>query len=145
MGLIWLLFAVTGLMGWVARVTPNSVIRGIQATLGVLLAVEAFKIMATWWTLGVVSVLIVLVLRQNRYAPAATVLIALGVFIMLVKGQLYQVGFSGITISPPLPVFALRKSGRRSYLPVLPKFPSRLPTPLWQRPPSSKRTGQRSR
>ena len=43
MGVIWLLFAVTGLMGWIARGTPNSVIRGIQVALGVLLAVEALK------------------------------------------------------------------------------------------------------
>jgi MFS superfamily sulfate permease-like transporter len=100
MGVIWLLFAVTGLMGWVARVTPKSVIRGIQATLGVLLAVEAFKMISTWWVLGIVCVLIVLVLRQNRYAPAAIVLMALGVVIMLIKGQLHRVGFSGITIPP---------------------------------------------
>jgi xanthine/uracil/vitamin C permease (AzgA family) len=108
MGLIWLLFAVTGLMGWVARVTPNSVIRGIQATLGVLLAVEAFKLMSTWWVLGIVSVLILLVLRQNRYAPGAIVLMAVGVVIMLTKGQLHQVGFSGITI-PPLTGFRLEE------------------------------------
>jgi xanthine/uracil/vitamin C permease (AzgA family) len=108
MGVIWLLFAVTGIMEWVAKVTPNSVIRGIQATLGVLLAVEALKLMSTWWVLGIVSVLIVLVARQNRYAPAAIVLMALGVVIMLTQGQLHQVGFSGITI-PPLTGFRLEE------------------------------------
>ena len=108
MGVIWLLIAATGLMGWVGKVTPNSVIRGIQATLGILLAVEAFKMMSTWWILGIVSILIVLVFRQNRYAPAAIVLMALGVAIMLVKGQLHRLGFSGITI-PPLTGFRLEE------------------------------------
>jgi len=108
MGVIWLLFAVTGIMGWVARITPNSVVRGIQAALGVLLAVEAFKMISTWWVLGIVCVLIVLVLRQNRYAPAAIVLMALGMVIMLNRGQLHRVGFSGITI-PPLTEFRLEE------------------------------------
>jgi xanthine/uracil/vitamin C permease (AzgA family) len=106
MGLIWLLFGMTGIMGWVARVTPNSVIRGIQVTLGVLLAVEAFKMVSTWWMLGIVSVLIVVVLRQNRYAPAAIVLTALGVAIMLARGQFHRVDFSHIML-PPLTGFRL--------------------------------------
>lgn len=91
MGVIWLLFAVTGIIGWIAKVTPNSVVRGIQITLGVLLAIEAIKMLSTWWMLGIVSILIVLGLRQNRYAPAAIVLMVLGVTIMLIKGQFNQV------------------------------------------------------
>lgn len=87
MGVIWIVFAVSGIMGWVAKVTPKAVIHGIQAALGVLLAVEAIKMIATWWVLGVISFLIVLVLVRNRYAPAAIVLMALGITIMLVKGQ----------------------------------------------------------
>ena len=99
-GIIWLLFAITGIVGWIARVTPNSVIRGIQVTLGVLLAIEAFKMLSTWWVLGIVSILIVLVLRQNRYAPAAIVLMVLGVAIMLIKGQFQQVRSPGINFLP---------------------------------------------
>ncbi len=91
MGIIWVVFAVTGAIGWLARVTPNSVIRGIQVTLGVLLAIEAFKMISTWWAIGIVSILIVLVLRENRYAPAAIVLMVLGVVTMLIKGQFQQV------------------------------------------------------
>jgi len=44
MGLIWLLFGATGIMGWIGRITPNSVIRGTQVALGApLLAFDAFK------------------------------------------------------------------------------------------------------
>jgi len=108
MGLIWLFIALTGIMGWIARVTPHSVIRGIQVTLGVLLAVEALKMVSTWWMLGIASILMAVVLRQNRYAPAAIVLIALGVTIMFTKGQLHQIRFS-YTVLPPLTGFHLQE------------------------------------
>ncbi len=88
MGAVWLLFSVSGIMGWIARITPASVIRGIQVTLGVLLAVEAFKMISSWWLIGIISILIVLLLRQNRYAPAALVLVVLGAAILFFKEQL---------------------------------------------------------
>jgi len=108
MGAIWLLFAVTGIVGWIARITPNSVIRGIQVALGVLLAIEALKMLSTWWMLGIVSILIVLVLRQNRYAPAAIVLMVLGVAIMFIKGEIQRVGSPGLSL-PPVTTFRLEE------------------------------------
>ena len=87
MGIVWTVFAVIGVMKWIAKVTPEPVIRGIQVALGVILVIEAIKMISSWWILGVVSVLIGLVLGKNRYAPAAIVLMALGVIIMLIKGQ----------------------------------------------------------
>jgi MFS superfamily sulfate permease-like transporter len=101
MGVVWLFLALTGIIGWVSRVTPNSVVRGIQITLGVLLVVEAFKMISDGWLLGAIAVFIVLIFRQNRYAPAAIVLMVLGLTIMFFKGQFDQV-------SPPsfrLPTF----------------------------------------
>jgi predicted benzoate:H+ symporter BenE len=91
MGIVWLAFAVTGAIGWIARVTPLAVIRGVQVTLGILLAIEAFKMISTWWAMGAASILIVLLLRQNRHAPAALVLMVLGVLVMLLRGQFQQV------------------------------------------------------
>src|SRR5512138_663720 len=41
MGLVWILFAATGIIEKLRKITPASVVRGIQATLGILLAVEA--------------------------------------------------------------------------------------------------------
>lgn len=90
MGVIWLLFGLTGVMSWVSKVTPNSVIRGIQVALGVLLAIQAFKMISTWWILGLISIVIVIILRQNRYAPAAIVLVVLGGAIVLLKGQFQE-------------------------------------------------------
>lgn len=99
MGLCWLLMSLAGLMSLVARVTPHSVIRGIQVALGVMLAVQALQMVSTGWVLGGVSIAVVLLLRQNRYAPAAVVLMLLGVSVMFVKGQLQ--GVSGPLLSWP--------------------------------------------
>jgi len=98
MGVIWIAFAASGIMNWIAKVTPKPVINGIQIALGVLLAVEAVKMMATGWVLGVISVGIVFVLARSRYAPAAIVLMALGVTIMLAKGQFRLVDPPGFTL-----------------------------------------------
>ena len=106
MGLIWLLFAVTGIIDRIVRITPKSVIRGIQVALGVLLAFQALKLVATAWVLGIIAILVVFVLRKNRYAPAAIVLMLLGVGIMLVKGEFVGVASPGFTL-PPLTGFQL--------------------------------------
>ena len=108
MGIIWLVFAVTGVIDWIARVTPNSVIRGIQVALGVLLAIQAFKMISTWWVIGIVSILTVLVLRQNRYAPAAIVLMVLGVAIIFIKGQFQQINPPSLSL-PPLTGFRFKE------------------------------------
>jgi hypothetical protein len=95
MGVIWLVLAATNLIGWIAKITPKSVVWGIQVTLGILLALEAIKMLSTWWVLGILSIVLVLIFRQNRYAPAAIVLILLGVAISMINGTFQQ-------ISPPV-------------------------------------------
>ena len=98
MGVIWIIFAITGLVEWTAKVTPPSVVRGIQAALGVLLAIEAVKLMSGGWALGIVSIVIVLVLRDKRYAPAAVVLMVLGVLIMFAKGEFQNIAVPGFSL-----------------------------------------------
>jgi MFS superfamily sulfate permease-like transporter len=99
MGIIWLLMAMTGLMTWVSKITPKCVVRGIQVSLGAMLALQAFSMLSSWWLLGIISIVIVLLLRENRYAPAALVLILLGVAIMFFQGDLQKV----TGINPRLP------------------------------------------
>lgn len=97
MGIVWIFFAVTGIIEKISRITPQAVIRGIQASLGILLAIEACRMISTWWTAGLVSILIVLLLRQNRYAPAAFVLMLLGMVIMGIKGQFQYITPPGLS------------------------------------------------
>jgi predicted benzoate:H+ symporter BenE len=108
MGVIWILFAMTGIIGWMAKVTPPSVVRGIQAALGVLLAIEAVKLLSTGWLLGGIAIAIVLALRENRYAPAAVVLIVLGVAVMYADGQLHNIAPPGFSV-PPITTFTFRE------------------------------------
>ncbi len=100
MGIIWIFFAVTGIVGWLARVTPHSVVRGIQVTLGILLIIEAVKMLSTGWLLGIVSAAIALFLRQNRHAPGAVVLMAMGIIIVFVKGQFSQISPPSFSLPP---------------------------------------------
>jgi MFS superfamily sulfate permease-like transporter len=106
MGIVWVLFAVTGLIGRLAQITPQPVIRGIQAALGILLAVEAFKLLSSGWVLGAVAVVIVLALRESRYAPAAVVLVTLGLTMIALEGRFAGIAPPAFTL-PPLTVFSL--------------------------------------
>jgi MFS superfamily sulfate permease-like transporter len=67
--------------------------------LAILLTWEGFKMMQPQPLLGVVAVIIVLVLRQNRYAPAAIVLMGLGVGMMAWQGSLHSLEVT-ITLPP---------------------------------------------
>ena len=51
-GIIWLVLAFTGLIQKITAITPRSVVRGIQVALGILLAIEGFKMISTGWILG---------------------------------------------------------------------------------------------
>jgi MFS superfamily sulfate permease-like transporter len=54
--------------------------------------------------LGLVSVVLGVVLRRNRYAPGAIVLVVMGVLIMLARGQLGRIAAPGLNL-PPLTGF----------------------------------------
>jgi len=104
-GLIWLVLALTGLVQKMAAVTPRSVVRGIQVALGILLAIEGFKMVSTGWILGLVSIAIVILLRKSRYAPAAIVLMVMGIVVVGVKGEISGSIHLGFTL-PPLTLFS---------------------------------------
>ncbi len=105
-GVIWLILAFTGLIQKIAAITPMSVVRGIQIALGILLAIQGFKMVSTGWILGVASIIIVIVLRKSRYAPAAIVLMVLGIAMVAFQGELAGAIKLGFTL-PPLTTFSL--------------------------------------
>lgn len=83
-GVIMLLLTVTGLIGWLARVVPKTVVRGIQFGLGLQLATLALKDYvqadgAVGYALAGLGGVITIVLMGNRRFPAALFVIALGV------------------------------------------------------------------
>ena len=103
-GVIMLVLTVTGLIDWLGRVIPKTVVRGIQFGLGLQLTLLALKdylpkeAAPGYWLAGIAFV-IALIFYGNRKYPAALFIILLGViYAFLFKldfGQLDQsVGLS---------------------------------------------------
>lgn len=105
-GVIWLILAFSGLIHKIVAVTPRSVVRGIQVALGIMLAIEGFNMISTGWTLGIASIFIVIFLRQSRYAPAAIVLMVLGIAVVGFRGDFPEEIDIGFNL-PPITDFGL--------------------------------------
>ena len=103
LGIVWFVVVVTGALRKLIQVTPVYLIRGIQLALGITLGWSALKMMAPEPWLGLLAVAIVLLLRKSRFAPAALVVMAVGVAIAAFRGDLGRRLSFGIT----LPRFAV--------------------------------------
>jgi hypothetical protein len=89
-GVLMLILALTGLVEWVARVVPKSVVRGIQFGLGLQLASLALTRYVSdegtmGWILAAVCFVVTVALLGNRRFPPALLLIA--------GGMLYALAF----------------------------------------------------
>lgn len=73
MGAVLLLIALTGLIDRISSVTPLSVTMGIQAGLGVSLALLGLTMIKGDLLLGVIIMMTILLLLSSRYLPAALV------------------------------------------------------------------------
>lgn len=103
LGLTWFLLVFSGALRKIIAITPTFLVRGIQLALGVTLAWTGLKMMRPAPLLGILAVIIVLTLRQNRYAPASIVLMVLGIGIVAWRGELR--GSLELTLTlPPLTV-----------------------------------------
>ena len=100
LGITWFVLALTGLMRHIVRWTPMFVVRGIQLALGIMLAWGGLKMIRPSPLLGLMAIAIVLLLRENRYAPATIVLMLLGVGIITWQGKLGQSLELAITLTP---------------------------------------------
>ena len=106
LGLTWFLLTLTGLLEKLVDWTPTFLVRGIQLALGLTLGWQALKMMAPSPLLGLLAIAIVILLRQNRYAPASIVLMALGVGLAAWRGDLRGLRLA-VTLPPiTLPRFA---------------------------------------
>jgi len=83
-GVIMLILAASGALGWLARVVPKEVVRGIQLGLGITLATLALREYAgadgtPGYVLALVAVAGLLALRRQQRIPGPLVVIGLGV------------------------------------------------------------------
>jgi MFS superfamily sulfate permease-like transporter len=108
-----LMLGVTGLIDWLNRVVPKSVVRGLQLALGLSLLMKGMQMVAgtnQWFApdsylTGLLSALVVLLLFFSRRVPAALVLFGVGLVLAVwthpgVAGSL-GVGFTLPSWSPP--------------------------------------------
>jgi predicted benzoate:H+ symporter BenE len=103
LGVTWFILVFTGLMRRIVRWTPKFIVRGIQLALGLMLAWQGLKMMQPDPWLGLAAIAIVVLLRENRYAPASLVLVLLGVGVVAWRGQLGP----SLELAPSLPPLTL--------------------------------------
>ena len=108
-----LVLGVTGLIDWLNRVVPKSVVRGLQLALGLSLLMKGMQMVVgtnQWfapdsYATGLLSALVVLLLFFSRKVPAALVLFGIGLILAVWthSGIIGSLGF-GFTLpswSPP--------------------------------------------
>jgi len=96
-GLLMLFLALTGLIDWIARVVPKSVVRGVQFGLGLQLATIALKNYVSaeggiGYGLAALAFVLTLLLLGNRKYPPAPYVILLG----LVYAYLFRLDVGGL-------------------------------------------------
>ncbi len=100
LGLVWFLLVFTGVLRKLVSITPLFLVRGIQIALAVMLGWRAIEMMAPAPLLGLLAVVVAVLLRENRYAPGAVVIMALGVGLMAWRGELQEVLVVDLTLPP---------------------------------------------
>ena len=98
LGLIWLILSLTGLLRKLIEITPDFLVHGIQLALGITLVWQAIQWMRPSPLLGFVAIAIFLLLRENRYAPAAIVIMVLGLIIIAWQGKLPETWELAVTL-----------------------------------------------
>jgi MFS superfamily sulfate permease-like transporter len=108
-----LLLGVTGLIDWVNRIVPKSVVRGLQLALGLSLLMKGLQMVAGTRVLlgpdsyvtGAAAALVILALFSSRRIPSALALFAVGLALALWKtpgvAQSLHLGLSLPRWSPP--------------------------------------------
>lgn len=105
LGLAWLGLSFTKIKGEpliekMSKYTPQCVIRGILLALGISLAITGFEMLLSGLLFGLIAIILIVVLRNNKNAPAALVLVLLGIVIIAFQGQLLGVIIFNFTLPP---------------------------------------------
>jgi predicted benzoate:H+ symporter BenE len=86
MGIILFIIAVTGLMGWIKRIMPTRLIRGIQFGLALTLGWQAIKMIWGDPVMGVISMIIVIFYaKSTRLDISALIVFGLGIGVGIAK------------------------------------------------------------
>lgn len=122
-GAVLLIIGLSGLINWIARLTPDSVTGGIQVGLGISLAILGIKMVAGEPWLGILTLLMMLVLLFRYQNIAALAVLFLGTAVSLLY---YGDGPPSLSIGLHLPevvIPALSDFKRGTLMVVLPQLP----------------------
>ena len=122
-GAVLLIIGLSGLINWIARLTPDSVTGGIQVGLGISLAILGIKMVAGEPWLGILTLLMMLVLLFQCQNVAALAVLFLGTAVSLLY---YGDGLPSLSIGLHLPevvIPALSDFKRGTLMVVLPQLP----------------------
>ena len=130
-GAVMLVLSLSGALGWLARVIPLCVVRGIQFGLGLSLASLATKeyipsMGASGWVLACISFVVILVFMGNRRFPAALPVVGLGIAYAVLAGPAAMITDSlpGFSLSlPRLHVPTWQDIGTGLFVLALPQLP----------------------
>ena len=104
-GIVFIVLAFSGAIDRINRVTPRSVVRGIQLGLGLNLILVAFRFMQrdsiNGWILSIIGVVAVLVLFKNKKFPPALALLGIGVGFSIFDGFPLEVFANNIGFDSP--------------------------------------------
>lgn len=119
-GVFFLFSAITGFLDYLEKMTPKSVVRGIQLGLGlkmttlavtymfsthslagILDQIEIFSFIPLNWFLTIIGMVIVLFLFRSKRFPAALILLLFGVIMSLLNGFPISLLSEGIGINLP--------------------------------------------
>ena len=107
-GLVMLFLSASGLINWIARIVPTTVVRGIQFGLGMQLATLALKEYVpsagiSGYLLALISFVLVVSCLENKRYPAALLIIGLGLIYALVMKVKMGALIQGIGVRLPQP------------------------------------------
>jgi len=104
-GIFFTVLSFTNAIGLIDKVTSKSVVRGIQAGLGINLVLLACNFMQRGsilnWILAIIGIIVVLALFTSRRVPPALALIFLGVSFSILNGFPLDILITGIKIVLP--------------------------------------------
>jgi hypothetical protein len=92
-GIIWTLLGFTKILEKIVKKVPTVAVRGIQLGLGLILGWTALELIGDNLLLGVISILIIIILIDNKKIPAAILLVFLGILILFITSDIALTDF----------------------------------------------------
>jgi len=102
-GAFWLVMGLTGMVGWIARITSRPVVQGLVLGLGLGFILEGVRMMAGDPLLAGVAVVLTFVLLSSDRVPAMLILLGLGATVAIARepGLLGELGRMSFQVRVP--------------------------------------------